>query len=341
MFFFLVFLVFIGCLIYDILFKKRLILAGKRANFHASLLIRNIKESLSGFKEIKILGNKYFFLGETKKNSDLYGKYSTKIGFLAIIPRYIIEFAFVFLILSFTLFILFTYDNASSYVSLISIYGFSAIRLIPSINGIISSVSSLRATKDSVSKIHKELFSVHTFPELKNNLNATFSSFQNLKLKNVCFNHESIKNPTLKDVNITINKGDIIGIVGESGSGKSTLLTLFLGFYQNSSGEVLYNDSPLNESLVSWRSQIAYLPQEQFMLDDSIKRNVALGVVDEEIDIAKVHSSLNRAMLAEYIDTLPDGIESQIGDNGVRISGGQKQRIGIARALYHVVIFSF
>ena len=238
------------------------------------------------------------------------------------------------MIVSFALFLLFNQNNASKYVGIISIYGFALIRMIPGLNSVVCSTGVLRTNKDTVKRLSSEFDKTVEYSANNIQLPIKLTQFDSLIIKNVDFQHRESSCHTLTDVSLEIRRGDCIGLVGESGSGKTTLMNLMLGLY-HSSGQILFNELPLAESINTWRAQIAYLPQEQFVLDDSIKRNVALGIVDDEIDIEKVHSSLKKAMLSDYINSLPNGIETEIGDNGVRISGGQKQRIGIARAFYH------
>ena len=135
-------------------------------------------------------------------------------------------------------------------------------------------------------------------------------------------------------MNFEIRQGEAIGIMGSSGAGKSTLLDLVLGFIEPTSGEILINSIPLNEQLTSWRLSTAYLPQEVYLIDDSIANNIALGVKESEIDLNKVNNALEAAQLLEFVKDLPSGVKTSLGEGGVKISGGQRQRIALAGAFY-------
>jgi len=139
----------------------------------------------------------------------------------------------------------------------------------------------------------------------------------------------------LKDISLQIRAGERIGLIGPSGSGKTTLVDVLLGLLEPQVGELYYNDRPLKDTLTKWRAQVAYLPQQVFLIDDQLRRNVALGAKDAEIDDARVEEALRQACLAELVHQLSDGIHTIIGERGIRLSGGQRQRIALARALYH------
>ena len=140
----------------------------------------------------------------------------------------------------------------------------------------------------------------------------------------------------LDDISLSIEEGEIVALLGPSGSGKTTLINIILALLQPQKGEILYNGFPLNEnSLNRWRSSVAYLPQDIFLLDDTLERNIALGIFDDEIDKVKISKAIDKARLGDLVDSLPIGVNTIIGERGIRVSGGQKQRISLARAFYH------
>ena len=138
-----------------------------------------------------------------------------------------------------------------------------------------------------------------------------------------------------KNISLSIKNGESVGLIGASGAGKTTLVDILLGLLQPQEGDILFNNRSLNETLALWRAQVAYLPQEIFLIDNTLLSNVALGVLDDSIDREKVMNALKKACLEELVDNLPKGIDTMIGERGVRLSGGQKQRVALARAFYH------
>jgi ABC-type bacteriocin/lantibiotic exporter with double-glycine peptidase domain len=161
-------------------------------------------------------------------------------------------------------------------------------------------------------------------------------AFKSISLHNVEFEYPHTNEPAIKDLSLKINESDIIGFIGSSGAGKTTLIDVILGLLKPQKGELFYNDILLDEKTVgNWRSLVAYLPQDVFLLDDTLERNIALGVFDNEIDKKKVLESIEKARLTDMVSNLPLGIKTLVGERGVKVSGGQKQRISLARAFYH------
>ena len=156
-----------------------------------------------------------------------------------------------------------------------------------------------------------------------------------IELRDVDFTYARAGTPALRNVNLVIKRGERLGIAGQTGSGKTTLLDLILGLLSPTSGEVLVDGDPIEARLGGWLNTIGMVPQSVFLIDDTIRRNVAFGVLDQAIDDAQVNEALKLAQLSAFIDTLSDGAETMVGERGVRLSGGQRQRIAIARALYN------
>ena len=149
------------------------------------------------------------------------------------------------------------------------------------------------------------------------------------------FTYQKTKCPALKQVTLNIRAGESIGLIGPSGSGKTTMVDVLLGLLEPQKGEIYYNGKDLIESLDEWRAQVAYLPQQVFIIDNSLRNNIALGMEDEEIDDVQLHEAIRQARLTELVEQLPDGVETILGERGIRLSGGQRQRVALARAFYH------
>jgi ABC-type multidrug transport system fused ATPase/permease subunit len=160
-------------------------------------------------------------------------------------------------------------------------------------------------------------------------------AFENIEVDSLVFSYEGIESPVLKNVNVHIRKGEAVGFVGQSGSGKSTLIDIMLGLLHPQGGLVSVNGQRIDDVKQSWQQQIGYIPQTIFLMDDSLRRNIAIGIADKEIDELAITEALKSAQLEDFVASLPEGIDTVVGERGVRLSGGQRQRIGIARALYH------
>ena len=154
-------------------------------------------------------------------------------------------------------------------------------------------------------------------------------------IDNLNFHYPNTKRASLKSINLKIDINKTVGIIGESGAGKSTLVDIILGLLTPSNGKVLVDGVDIEENIKSWQKQIGYVPQNIYLLDDTIKKNIALGIKEEEIDKNRLSFAIKSAQLELFVDQLPDGIDTNVGEKGVKLSGGQRQRIGIARALYN------
>ncbi|MDA9107626.1 ATP-binding cassette domain-containing protein, partial [Flavobacteriaceae bacterium] len=207
-------------------------------------------------------------------------------------------------------------------------------RLIPAIGGLMSNVQGIKYGLPSVDLLYKEFKELQT-PNtiIENNTNILFK--EKLHIKNVFFQYDNTESNTLEDINILINKGDFVGFVGESGSGKSTLVDLILGLFHPKEGSVMIDNVDIQFNLRGWQSQIGYVPQSIYLTDDTLRRNIAFGIHDEVIDELSLKNAIKASQLDVFLDDLPLGLETIVGERGVRLSGGQRQRIGIARALYH------
>jgi ABC-type bacteriocin/lantibiotic exporter with double-glycine peptidase domain len=223
----------------------------------------------------------------------------------------------------------------------------STIRLIPSFNSITKSLSSMKYNEAAMLNVYS-IFNnkSENDQKLSNNLdeksNKRFTekvSFEkNIELKNVSFRYKNNQKTILQNINLKIKKNSKIAIVGKSGSGKTTIVDIIIGLLEPSEGELLIDDFLLSsqaDKLNNWKKRIGYIPQNFYLFDDSIKKNVAFGIDEEKIDIDKVKKALQFAQIKDFVDTLENNIETKVGNQGIMLSGGQKQRIIIARAVYN------
>ena len=207
-------------------------------------------------------------------------------------------------------------------------------RILPSYNLIASSINRIQFSKPSLNLIYEENKKIDFENNEPQKSEGELIFKGEIILKDVCFGYEENQNFLINNFNEKISLGSVVGITGPSGSGKTTLINLITGFFNPKNGKILMNGKNVGQSKSLWMDSIGYVGQEVYLLDESIKKNIAFGVNENEINIEKINYAIRIARLDETIQTLKDGIETVVGDRGVRISGGQKQRIGIARAIY-------
>ena len=261
---------------------------------------------------------------------------NSNITFLNQSPRFIFEFLMILVIVAFIIVLEKRYTNNNQILTILGIYIAATIRLLPSLNKVIQSTQNLIFYKNSVNVIHEELFSNKTIPkDYKTKINFE----KKVEFKSIKFSYGSNK-VVFDNFNFEIKKGDLIGIYGKSGSGKSTFLNLFTGLVYPSSGEI-HIDSNKIENLRndSWHHQIGYVTQNTFLINDTIKKNIAFGIEDSKIDLTKLEKVIKDADLKDLIKDR--GLEYIIKENGMGLSGGQKQRVSIARLFIKIQNFNF
>lgn len=287
-------------------------------------------EGLGGIKDLIILGKRSFFIEEYSKKNYLKARLHANQGTVSQIPRFYLELISIIGLVSFIILLLLQGKNPSSLVTILGVFVAATFRVIPSLNRIISATQSMKYYRPSVDIIYKEIKDNIVFEE--NNL-KDYNFKNNIELENVNFSFTKDSN-ILKDINLIIKKGQTIGIIGESGSGKSTLVDLLIGLHKPTSGDIIIDgivDFQMNQS---WRNNIGYVSQTIYLTDDTIKKNIALGVPEKKINDSKIIELLKQVKLESLVNNLKLGVNTKVGERGVQLSGGQRQRIGIARALY-------
>lgn len=328
---------------YDFFFKKNAKRYGEESNKESKTMLQGIHEAVEGLKEIRILGSEKFFHKVMHEAAIKYASYVSKLQIISIIPRYLLELSMVLFIVTLVSFTLLIEGNIQSLFPTLAVFGVAALRIIPSLNSLSSSLVQLRYNRNAVSILYKDFKKfkkstssfVGKLNTKKDNSSLAEKDFSKLSLSKICFSYSNEKNIALKDISLNIMAGESIGLMGHSGSGKTTLIDLILGLLNPKAGEIKYNDVPFSESIDIWHSQVAYLPQEVFLIDDTLKSNIALGEEIDKIDQNRLYNAINKAKLDELIENLPEKVNTVIGERGMRLSGGQRQRIAIARAFYH------
>ena len=322
---------------YDRIFRSRIKEYGRQSHHYATRLVQGVNEGIEGFKEIRILGREKYFYDLIKHNAERWTQNQGKTSIISSSPRYFLEFVLITFIVMLVITSYLFGNNLKALVPTIGFIGMAALRLLPVIHGLSNSLVHLRHNRFAVGWLYTDLIKLKESPKsvLKSYNKSTNGEFHELVLDGIQYFYPESKMPALDQISLRIQEGETVGFIGPSGAGKTTLVDLILGLLKPSKGSLLYNAEELKGSLSRWQSQIAYLPQQVFLIDNTLRNNVALGINDNEIDDQLVHESLNNASLQEFVDTLPQGIETKLGERGVRLSGGQRQRVAIARAFYH------
>lgn len=298
-------------------------------------MLSELNQSLAGIKEVKVLGRERFFMqayaGLRARLSRLIWRRTT----LENAPRLTME---TFFVLAVVLVILVYEQRGSSreIVPVLGLFAYTGFRMLPGLHRIVSHVNMIRFGSPAIEEIYED---ARRFGVLASNLPADrappmpFTS--KVEIRNLTFTYDEERGPALVDVDLEIRRGESIGIVGSTGAGKSTFVDLLLGLLEPEQGQILIDGVDVRTDERGWRANIGYVPQTIYLVDDDLRRNIALGIERGEIDEARVQSSMKMAQLDGLVGRLPKGLKTVVGERGVRLSGGERQRVAIARALYH------
>lgn len=290
-----------------------------------------IQETLSAIKEVILMQKQRYFAHKVAKVSEELSVISTKERFIQSFPKIWVEFVTLLAGLILAL-LIFRSSNADNMLPILGLFAAASFRAMPSVNKILTNFHNFNYSTSSIEVIEKDFNAVNfSVPFISE---KSKDKFNTVKIEKLCYSYPDSKEQILKGVTFEINRGDVVGVVGESGSGKSTLINVFLGLLKPTNGGIYIDAVNINDNLSAWQSRISYVPQHINLIDDSIARNVAFGVDEAEIDYAKVDVALKLAQLYKYVEQLPMGRNSKVGQNGISLSGGQRQRLGIARAMY-------
>lgn len=320
-------------------FRSKIVEQGRVQNDASVEYLKWINQGLGAIKETKILGKESYFIS---KFSDSYKKYAgaTQIYlFLLDIPRIIIELLVVVGLLFLILFKIFLGEAPGDIVPVLGVLAMASFRLMPSANRIVSSYNSIKNQMPFFYEMYDVLLETKTrLVTGKNVITAgkgcRMKFNDKIRIDNVSFRYTKDSKLILDGVSFDINKGSFIGIIGTSGAGKTTLVDILLGLLHPENGSVFCDNFNREDNIRTWQALFAYVPQEIYLTDGSIRENIALGESEEDIDDDLLNRVLEMAELSNYVNSLSDGVNTFVGERGVKLSGGQRQRIGIARALY-------
>lgn len=315
---------------------------GKQMLSERALVNKWILQALNGIKSIKVSDTEKFFEEKYNEHALNVVEIDRKNQTLNKMPQAIIEAVTVVGVLGVVLIMLEGGIELIDIIPALSAFVVAAMRLLPSVNKISNGMNTAIYNEPTLDNVLKNIrdendvdisFCDNLIVSKESNTQIKFKN--NVYLKNVTFSYPGSASPVLENANLKIYKGQSIGIVGTSGAGKTTAVDIMLGLLKPQSGQVVVDDINIEENMRSWLSCLAYIPQQIFLMDDSIKANVAFGKNKAEIDEEQVWNAIREAQLESFVKTLSKGINTSIGEAGVRLSGGQRQRIGIARALYN------
>ena len=322
--------IFFGYIIF-IFSKKILFIQGKKRQISESTSIQLLNDLSRSYQEIKISNKKKFFLNKILNEYNLIVKSVFYSSFIQSLPRILFEMILLFGILIFAIILYYLYGSYNETFLIISFFTVVSLRVIPSINRIVLNLQQITFFKPVIENISNE------FDKIKkpNDTSIQDFSFDNLSLNKISFDYDKNKKDLiLKNLDLEIYKGESICIIGPSGSGKSTLLNLIMGFLEPISGQIKINNHFDNYENPSWFRKIGYVSQANFIIDGTLKSNVALGYDEKEINKDKVLNCLKLSGLKEFLKSIDFNLNFKLGEEGKLISAGQKQRICIARALY-------
>ena len=330
---FFLLIIFVYVVIFYLFFNQKLKINGKKLNYNQEKLIQTLNEVLIGFKDLKFLSKNYFFF-------DRLSNLAKKIKFnkifqqiLPMSPKFFAEFIFVLFFLSLVIYFLINDDNILNLLPILGLFGLAAIRLMPSVNNISYGLAKLNDSRNAVKLLFDELNAKF---DVKDEIIQACENFTSLSIKNGKFYYD-YNNLILDDINLEINRGEIIGIFGKSGSGKSTVIDIILGLNVLSEGSYNFNKNSFYDTVKINQQSFFYAPQETFLIDDSIFTNICFKEFEyaNKEDIDSVKKLIDEVNLSDFLnDKKKEGLRYQVGENGKNISGGQKQKIIFARALY-------
>lgn len=316
--------------------RKRMVAHREERIRSSSSMYKSASQSLGAFKEIKVLGREAHFVRGFTESSRRYAGATAAFTWAGLMPRLLIETIAVTVLLSAVIFGLATNQPMRDIVPGLTLFGLALFRIMPSATRVLSALNSLRFNAPSVRIVAAGLRSGGTTPTLalSSAPNAAHDRrIEQINLNNVAYRYPGGEDLVLRGITLSIRHGEMIGLVGRSGSGKTTLSDILLGLLHPQEGVITINGKV--EALnVRWRSLAGLVSQQFFLLDDTVRRNVAFGIADADIVDERVWLALREARLEARFRTLPEGLDSSVGENGAMLSGGERQRLAIARALY-------
>ncbi len=323
------------------LIKKKVGQIGKDEQVESGKMLQWTIQGFNGVKETKVSGKEDFFISNFSHHAKKYATVLRIAATLDNIPRLALETVAVIAVVGLIIIGLNQGRTGTSLLGGITLFAVAAFRLLPSVNRILTALTSIRHRTSALDVIYYDMRSLSE--KIKSERQYQLSQQQdstkisldkNLEFRSVSYSYPQSERLAIPNLSVVIPKGQVVGIVGHSGAGKTTFVDLLLGLLTPTSGQILADGVDVSTNLKSWRRNIGYVPQSIYLFDDTISSNIAFGYFSDQIDEDRVWKVLQAVQLEEFVTELPEGLNTFVGESGVRLSGGQRQRIGIARALY-------
>lgn len=318
--------------------KKNVQIRGTNVRLARGGISKWLLQTFGGIKETKIMERESYFLEKVDDQNAFFVENQCWYQLLAYVPKPAMETACIGSLMFVIALKLLRGVESEYFVATISVFAIAAFRLLPAFNRITGYISRIMFNRASVDAIYSDLKEVELMEKVqeqrKTNDSGSISFEKDIVIRDVTYKYPNSENVVLNKVNLSIPKNKSVAFIGPSGAGKTTLADIILGVLEPGSGDVLVDGVSILDKMSAWHERLGYIPQSIYLLDDTIKRNIAFAIPDEVIDEVRLRKAIEEAQLTEFINSLEKGIETEIGERGVRLSGGQRQRIGIARALY-------
>lgn len=323
-----------SCMLAIFVISKRKISAlGKEEMECSTSLNKWLLQGIGGIKEIRILGTEDYFTDRFKSEAKLASNISASQQLYMQLPRLLTETVCIGGVLIYIVIACKAGMNLTELLPTLAVFAVAAFRLLPSVGKINGLLNDYHFYKPRVDYIYEDIQGIEAATEISEE-HTELPFEKDICIKNLTFSYDPKLDDVLKDINLDIKKCEAVAFVGPSGAGKTTLADVIMGLLNPKSGDITVDGKSIYEDLRGWYSLIGYVPQTIYLSDDSIINNIAFGIPEEDINMDKINEVVKKAKLQEFVDSLPDGLNTVVGDRGVRLSGGQRQRIGIARALY-------
>jgi ATP-binding cassette, subfamily B, bacterial PglK len=301
--------------------------------------VRVLNHALGAFREVRVLGIEEHAVAEMRYHAQRLAEAGGKSGAIQALPRYLIETSLIVLLAALALLVKAGSISSADLVPTLGLFAVAAIRLMPGTTAIVASLNSMRSNRYALRQLAEDLKVVEDgrlqHPALRQSTARLFRGFKTIEFAGVTYEYPASTRPALQDVNFNIQAGQAIGIIGRTGAGKSTLADALLGLVSPQAGRILVDGKDIQQDIRAWMNELAYIPQAVFVKDDTLRANIAFGVPPSQINEQRLNSAIVASRLEEVVAGLPDGLETLLGERGVRLSGGQRQRVALARALYH------
>ena len=322
-------------LVYYLLVRRPMKAAGEEARTVYTRMIKAIQQAVGGIKEVKLMGRERYFVDSYAANGEAFVRNKRRYTILSGVPKHLVEILCVSGVLGLVAIKIAARQDMTELVGSLSAFAVATIRLLPCANSINSNINSISYYMPGLDGVCAMIQDQQDREEAPASRVRPAPLLAPIRVEQLRFAYEEGQEPVLRDLNLQISPGSSVGIMGATGAGKTTLVDLILGLLEPQEGRILYENLDIHENIRQWQARIGYVPQNIYLTDDSIRANVALGLYSHQIDDESVWRALEAAQLADFVRSLPKGLDTVIGERGVRISGGQRQRIGIARALYY------